>query len=621
MKPLKFIIVFISLFVLEVNGQIGIGVESVDASARLELSSSSRGFLMPRLTQAQRNAILSPATGLIIYQTDNTTGFYYYTGSAWNGPLTSSEIDGYVKSNGTIVFTGSFNLGSKQIKNIGEPTRVNDIATKSYVDGFSGGLIWKESVINIVSSAPSSPAAGDRYILSASWGGGSVNQIATYSGSSWSFTTPSSKDAVFASIPSNGYVFNGTSWSQFNSGTVYSFADGLNNSNNTISLATAGVQTNHIANGAVTAAKLNSMSATSGQLLTFNGTWAPSTIANGTVTSVSVGTGLTVTNGSTVPTVGFGTLGLSQWGTNSNTGSITGNTALTLTAGGTNENITLSPSGSGYTILNGKLGLGISTPTTSVQIQNANTFSGFTYSNNVPTLCLSNANNSSASAHSTALVRVAGNSGGDAYTSIDISGVKGYSVGIENSTDKLIFNSKWNFINSSSANKMIQFNTSGQSRVVISDEYGNVKTNWPSGWGGGLCTWDLSVSGIYYGITSAMSDSRLKNTVNPLKTDFTEDYMKLNPVSYYWNEDVFKVHQLNYGFISQEVEQIFPDLISTATDEIQTKSMNYQSLHSMNVEMLKRHESALQEIVAINDSQEKEIVALKKQIQQKLNQQ
>ena len=323
MKPLKFIIVFISLFVLEVNGQIGIGVESVDASARLELSSSSRGFLMPRLTQAQRNAILSPATGLIIYQTDNTTGFYYYTGSAWNGPLTSSEIDGYVKSNGTIVFTGSFNLGSKQIKNIGEPSRVNDIATKSYVDGFSGGLIWKESVINVVSSAPSSPAAGDRYILSASWGGGSVNQIATYSGSSWSFTTPSSKDAVFASIPSNGYVFNGTSWSQFNSGTVYSFADGLNNSNNTISLATAGVQTNHIANGAVTAAKLNSMSATSGQLLTFNGTWAPSTIANGTVTSVSVGTGLTVTNGSTVSTGGFCPLGLSQWGTNRNTGSIT----------------------------------------------------------------------------------------------------------------------------------------------------------------------------------------------------------------------------------------------------------------------------------------------------------
>lgn len=186
---------------------------------------------MPRLTQTQRNSILSPSTGLLIYQTDNTSGFYYYTGTARNGPLTSSQIEGYIASNGTNVFTGSLNLGSKQIINIGEPSRVNDIATKSYVDGFSGGLIWKESVINIVSSAPSSPAVGDRYILSSSWGGGSVNQIATYLGSSWSFATPSSKDAVFASIPSNGYVFNGSSWSQLNSGTVYLFADGLNNSN------------------------------------------------------------------------------------------------------------------------------------------------------------------------------------------------------------------------------------------------------------------------------------------------------------------------------------------------------------------------------------------------------
>jgi hypothetical protein len=154
---------------------------------------------------------------------------------------------------------------------------------------------------------------------------------------------------------------------------------------------------------------------------------------------------------------------------------------------------------------------------------------------------------------------------------------------------------------------------------MISDESGNVKTNWPSGWGGGISTWDLSVSGLYYSVLTSMSDVRLKNTINPLKSNFTEDYMKLNPVTYYWNEDVFKVHQLNYGFISQEVEQIFPDLISTATDEIQTKSMNYQSLHSMNVEMVKRHENSLQEISAMNEIQEKELTELRNQIQQKLN--
>ncbi len=619
MNQLKFVFGFFCLFAYHLNGQIGIGVESADASARLELSSSSRGFLMPRLTQTQKNSILSPNAGLMIYQTDNTTGFYYYNGNAWSGPLTSSEVDGYIKSNGTVDFSGALNLGSNQIKNLGEPSRISDIATKSYVDGFSGGLIWKESVINLVSSAPNSPSTGDRYILSGSWGGGSVNQIATFSGSSWSFTTPTSKDAVFVTVPSNGYVYNGTTWTQFNSGTVYSFTNGLSNANNTISVATAGVQTNHLANGAITAAKLNSMSATSGQLLTYSGTWGPSSISSGTVTSVSGGTGITVTNGSTTPKVSFSVLGLSQWGTNSNTGSITGNTALTFTAGGTNESITLSPSGTGYTLINGKVGLGISTPTTTLNIQNSNVYSGNPNSNSAPTLQLFNSNNTSSNAHSVAVVRTGGNSGGDPYTSFDITGVKGYTVGIENSTDRMVFNSKWNFINSSAGNKMIQFNTTGQSRVIISDEYGNVKTNWPSGWGGGLCTWDLSVSGIYYSTTSIMSDSRLKNTVNPLKSNFADDYMKLNPVSYYWNEDVFKVHQLNYGFISQEVEQIFPDLISTATDEIQTKSMNYQSLHSMNVEMVKRHENTLQEMQAQNEKQEMEMLELRNQIQQKLN--
>ena len=38
---------------------------------------------MPRMTETQRDAISSPATGLMIYQTDGTVGFYYYNGSSW----------------------------------------------------------------------------------------------------------------------------------------------------------------------------------------------------------------------------------------------------------------------------------------------------------------------------------------------------------------------------------------------------------------------------------------------------------------------------------------------------------------------------------------------------------
>lgn len=49
-----------------------------DASAILDVKSTAKGFLAPRMTQAQRDAIAAPATGLIIYQTDGVTGFYFY---------------------------------------------------------------------------------------------------------------------------------------------------------------------------------------------------------------------------------------------------------------------------------------------------------------------------------------------------------------------------------------------------------------------------------------------------------------------------------------------------------------------------------------------------------------
>lgn len=44
---------------------------------------SPKGMLVPRMTLVQRNAITTPATGLLIFQTDGTTGFYFYNGTAW----------------------------------------------------------------------------------------------------------------------------------------------------------------------------------------------------------------------------------------------------------------------------------------------------------------------------------------------------------------------------------------------------------------------------------------------------------------------------------------------------------------------------------------------------------
>lgn len=60
---------------------IGAATDAV-TTAILELTSTAKGFLPPRLTTTQRNAISSPATGLVVYNT-STNKLNVYTGSAW----------------------------------------------------------------------------------------------------------------------------------------------------------------------------------------------------------------------------------------------------------------------------------------------------------------------------------------------------------------------------------------------------------------------------------------------------------------------------------------------------------------------------------------------------------
>lgn len=54
-----------------------------DTSAMLDIASTTKGLLAPRMTSVQKTAIVTPATGLLVYQTDGTPGFYYYNGTAW----------------------------------------------------------------------------------------------------------------------------------------------------------------------------------------------------------------------------------------------------------------------------------------------------------------------------------------------------------------------------------------------------------------------------------------------------------------------------------------------------------------------------------------------------------
>jgi hypothetical protein len=98
----KFFVTFLVIASLATNAQVGIGVAATDveASAQLEVKSTTKGLLSPRMTEAQKNAISTPATGLLIYQTDGTSGFYYYDGSIWKQGLGPQGVAGAAGASG-----------------------------------------------------------------------------------------------------------------------------------------------------------------------------------------------------------------------------------------------------------------------------------------------------------------------------------------------------------------------------------------------------------------------------------------------------------------------------------------------------------------------------------------
>jgi hypothetical protein len=86
MKMIRLLFLALAIITgLTVSAQVGIGVNfaNVDPSAELDVSSTTKGFLVPRMTSSQRLNIVSPASGLLLYQTNAPICFYYYSEGNW----------------------------------------------------------------------------------------------------------------------------------------------------------------------------------------------------------------------------------------------------------------------------------------------------------------------------------------------------------------------------------------------------------------------------------------------------------------------------------------------------------------------------------------------------------
>jgi len=98
--------------ILSLNAQVGIGTTSPDSSAALDITSTSSGLMISRMTQVQRDAIMSPSLGLLIYQIDGVTGFYYFDGVIWKniGGSSGWGLLGDVGTTGGVDMVGTLDI-------------------------------------------------------------------------------------------------------------------------------------------------------------------------------------------------------------------------------------------------------------------------------------------------------------------------------------------------------------------------------------------------------------------------------------------------------------------------------------------------------------------------------
>jgi hypothetical protein len=209
------------LFSVHAIAQTGIGTTTPHASAKLDISSTNKGFLPPRMTSAQRTSISSPAAGLMVYQTDGTTGDYYYNGTSWQ--LLSSANFGDIKTgiqsadhNGWIKLDGRLKSSltatqQSQATTLGIGSYLPDASNAFLVQngGTLGGVTGSNTIYLAQNQLPNVTYSGtiNDVAHGAVYGSSASGVFTRYVGSSWGNASGGGVTESFSmSIPLNGGV-------------------------------------------------------------------------------------------------------------------------------------------------------------------------------------------------------------------------------------------------------------------------------------------------------------------------------------------------------------------------------------------------------------------------------
>ena len=167
------------LLCLFTNAQNNVGIGTApNASAKLDVSSTTQGMLVPRMTTVQRNAIATPATGLMVYDI-TLNGFQFYNGTVWTA----------VGGGGGIVLALSAEKNVSQTLPVGSNTPTPDIvvfenvttspvsaaigswnaSTNTYTVGASGAGLY---LVDLQLTAAAGPSTAVHAIPTLDLGGG-----------------------------------------------------------------------------------------------------------------------------------------------------------------------------------------------------------------------------------------------------------------------------------------------------------------------------------------------------------------------------------------------------------------------------------------------------------------
>ncbi len=496
-------ILFIAGMILSVQvlAQTGIGTTTPNVSAKLDVYSTNKGFLPPRvsLTDAyDQTTIPSPATGLLVYCKGDAglaAGYYFWNGNAWatiataggNGSVAAEFGSQILQAGVTINTITPIDILSFTLPSAGTWEVITFLRAQGTA-GYAAEFALYDASGILVPDSEILPAYGQ----TGSTGTGVVRitttGAATYKLKAWASGGP----AYPYNVTTDGNGKTGITWKKISGNAPvtgqsvdyglarYTGSDGTSLSANAIVAFDASAAGNLAWSGNKFMLKANktyelesylsvyhASAGVAGVFQIYNYTNA-SVLASGLYISINGSGGYNVNGNGPMRCIITPTTDI-EVGVRISTAyggwpSIVGSTSTIGANGAPNQSYLLVKQIGSSAIVNpwtlagtntynttGNVGIGTTSPSNTLHLENGNSFGpdpGLTTS---PSLYIYNNNNASTSAHSTLALRTNGNGGGNPYLSFDINGIRGYSMGIDNvDEDKFKFHTNWNLNNSSS---------------------------------------------------------------------------------------------------------------------------------------------------------------------------